>query len=74
MDDLLPHDTEAHLAVMADLREQLAGLARAKDERLKQVLETGAVVHSDASIHRGMHAARPPADGEKTTISVRSEA
>lgn len=27
--------------------------------RLKQVIETGEVVHSDASIHRGMHAARP---------------
>ena len=28
--------------------------------RLKQVLETGEVVHSDASIHRGLHPARPP--------------
>jgi uncharacterized membrane protein len=28
--------------------------------RLKQVLETGEVLHSDASIHRGMHPARPP--------------
>lgn len=27
--------------------------------RLKQILETGEVVKSDASIHRGMHAARP---------------
>ena len=27
--------------------------------RLKQVLETGEVVHSDASIHRGMHPAQP---------------
>jgi uncharacterized membrane protein len=27
--------------------------------RFKQVIETGEVVHSDASIHRGMHAARP---------------
>jgi uncharacterized membrane protein len=27
--------------------------------RFKQVLETGEVVHSDASIHRGMHPARP---------------
>jgi uncharacterized membrane protein len=27
--------------------------------RLKQVLEVGEVVHSDASIHRGMHPARP---------------
>jgi uncharacterized membrane protein len=29
--------------------------------RLKQILETGEVVHSDASIHRGMHPARPAA-------------
>jgi uncharacterized membrane protein len=28
--------------------------------RLKQVLETGEVVHSDASIHAGPHPARPP--------------
>jgi uncharacterized membrane protein len=32
--------------------------------RLKQVLETGEVVHSDASIHRGMHPARPAAVDE----------
>jgi len=36
--------------------------------RLKQVLETGDVVHSDASIHRGMHAARPASDKEHTII------
>ena len=34
---------------------QVAGDLR----RLKQVLETGEVVHSDASIHRGVHPARP---------------
>ncbi len=28
---------------------------------LKQIMETGDVVKSDASIHRGMHAAQPPA-------------
>jgi uncharacterized membrane protein len=28
--------------------------------RFKQIMETGEVLHSDASIHRGMHAARPP--------------
>jgi uncharacterized membrane protein len=33
--------------------------------RLKQVLETGAVVHSDASIHGGRHPARPQAEGEE---------
>jgi len=30
--------------------------------RFKQVLELGEVVHSDASIHRGMHPAQPPED------------
>jgi uncharacterized membrane protein len=39
--------------------QQIAGDLR----RLKQVLETGEVVHSDASIHKGMHPARPTADG-----------
>jgi uncharacterized membrane protein len=28
-------------------------------KRLKQVMETGEVLHSDASLHRGMHPARP---------------
>jgi uncharacterized membrane protein len=35
--------------------QQIAGDLR----RLKQVLETGSVVHSDASVHRGLHPARP---------------
>jgi uncharacterized membrane protein len=30
-------------------------------QRLKQILETGGVIHSDASIHRGLHPARPAA-------------
>ena len=38
---------EPSLQVKSDLR------------RLKQVMETGEVVHSDASIHRGMHPAQP---------------
>lgn len=38
--------------------------------RLKQVLETGEVMHSDASIHRGMHAARPPRKFEPQTKQV----
>lgn len=38
--------------------QQIAGDLR----RFKQVLETGEVVHSDASIHEGMHPARPSAD------------
>ncbi|HWR50241.1 MAG TPA: SRPBCC family protein [Bryobacteraceae bacterium] len=29
--------------------------------RFKQILETGEIVNSDASIHRGMHPAQPPA-------------
>jgi uncharacterized membrane protein len=32
--------------------------------RFKQVMEVGEVVHSEASIHRGPHAARPPRDKE----------
>jgi uncharacterized membrane protein len=36
--------------------EQIEGDLR----RFKQVMETGEVIHSDASIHRGMHAAQPP--------------
>ena len=36
--------------------QQIAGDLR----RLKQVLETGEVVHSDASVHAGFHPARPP--------------
>jgi uncharacterized membrane protein len=35
--------------------------------RLKQVLETGEVIQSDASIHRGMHAARPSALSAKVS-------
>jgi uncharacterized membrane protein len=30
--------------------------------RFKQLMETGEVVHSDASIHRGLHPAQPPED------------
>jgi len=44
--------------------QQIAGDLR----RLKQVLETGDVVHSDASIHRGLHAAQPAADDEEVVI------
>lgn len=38
--------------------------------RLKQVLETGEVMHSDASIHRGMHPARPPQSLEADDINL----
>jgi uncharacterized membrane protein len=49
--------------------QQISGDLR----RLKQVLETGSVVHSDASIHRGMHAARPPAAREETHVLGKGE-
>ncbi len=42
--------------------QQIAGDLR----RLKQVLETGEVLHSDASIHRGPHPARPSETGIRT--------
>jgi uncharacterized membrane protein len=48
--------------------------------RLKQVLETGEVVHSDASIHRGRHPAQPSmnppvaADGGDEPASPRATA
>jgi uncharacterized membrane protein len=37
----------------------------------KQVLETGEVIQSDASIHRGMHPAQPPAREESMAASAR---
>lgn len=48
--------------------QQISGDLR----RLKQVLETGSVMHSDASIHRGLHPARPAAPNEEVQIE-RSE-
>jgi uncharacterized membrane protein len=65
--------TEVHLDLRYDPPAGAVGAAIAKlfgEEpsrqvdgdlrRLKQVLETGEVVHSDSSIHRGPHPARPP--------------
>ena len=65
--------TEVHLDIRYDPPAGAVGAAIAKlfgEEpsqqvdgdlrRLKQVLETGEVVHSDSSIHRGPHPARPP--------------
>jgi uncharacterized membrane protein len=56
--------------------QQVAGDLR----RLKQVLETGEVVHSDASIHRGMHPAQPPEEmpelevgGDETLLTRQSK-
>jgi uncharacterized membrane protein len=36
--------------------------------RLKQILETGEIVHSDASVHRGLHAARPFSPNERSLL------
>jgi uncharacterized membrane protein len=47
-------------------RQQVDGDLR----RLKQVLETGEVVHSDASIHRGMHPAQPPEEMPRTKVGA----
>jgi uncharacterized membrane protein len=38
--------------------------------RFKQVMETGEVVHSDSSIFRGPHPARPAAEGEMSKVAV----
>jgi uncharacterized membrane protein len=47
-------------AVVAKLFGEEPGLQINGDlRRLKQVMETGEVVHSDASIHRGPHPAQP---------------
>jgi uncharacterized membrane protein len=45
------------------IESQMAGDLR----RFKQVMETGEVVHSDASIHPGKHPAQPSGRGAKTT-------
>jgi len=37
--------------------------------RFKQVLETGEIVHSDASIHKGAHPAQPAASDDLTTAN-----
>ena len=47
-------------ATIAKLFGEEPGQQIAEDlRRLKQVLETGSIVHSDASVHRGMHPAQP---------------
>lgn len=48
--------------------------AQADLRRLKQLLETGEIVHSDASIHRLMHAAQPPTDEFVQAQSITEEA
>jgi len=53
----------------AEPGQQLDGALRA----LKQILETGEIVKSDASIHRGMHAAQPPGEEIRMTRREGSE-
>jgi uncharacterized membrane protein len=61
-------------AAIAKLFGEEPGQQIASDlRRLKQVLETGAVTHSDASIHSGMHPARPAAPDERVTLLGASE-
>jgi len=48
-------------AALARLFDEIPEVQLRNDlRRLKQLMETGEVVHSDASIHRGTHPARPP--------------
>jgi len=49
--------------------QQIAGDLR----RLKQVLEVGEVLHSDASIHRGLHPARPARNQEPVQLMGAAE-
>ncbi len=59
----LSYDPPAHAlgAAVAKLFGENPSQQVAADLRhFKQVMETGEVLHSDSSIHRGMHAARPP--------------
>jgi len=61
-------------AAIAKLFGEEPGQQIASDlRRLKQVLETGTVTYSDASIHSGLHAARPAAPGERVTLLGASE-
>jgi uncharacterized membrane protein len=57
----------------AEPGQEIAGDLR----RFKQVIETGEVLHSDASLHKGPHPARPPeqfTDGDrKRSLGGRSE-
>ena len=60
-------------AIVAQLFGAAPGQQIATDlRRLKQVLETGEVLHSDASIHRGMHPARPSELSARISEQVRS--
>lgn len=57
-------------ATIARLFDEVPELAMKSDlYRLKQLMETGEVVCSDASIHRGMHPARPPKPEELPLVN-----
>ncbi len=49
----------------ADPGEQLAKSLR----KFKQIMETGEVTHSDASIHPGKHAAQPPSEPARELVA-----
>ena len=63
---LTAFETEADaIAAANDTEYGLVSYVFTNDlRRVKQVLETGELVRSDASIHRGMHPARPAAPTE----------
>ncbi len=76
--------TEVHVEMRYDAPFGRVGVALAKLfgrapaqevkgdlKRLKQVLETGEVIRSDASIHSGMHPARPPEQAPAPSDRVR---
>jgi uncharacterized membrane protein len=62
----------------AKLGKLFAGVPREQANitlhNLKQFLETGEVVHSDASIHRGMHPGRPPESYKLRNDTLRATA
>lgn len=79
------HGTEVHLSLRVDPLSGMFGKAAVKLlhkvpeqllvndlRRLKQILETGEIMRSDASIHVGPHPARPSADGAATAPWSRS--
>lgn len=71
IDDLLPHDVEAHLALMADLRRELKSVSRAKDDRVKEVLElTEAAPWGPAELPAEVKRRFMPFEGEGTFVLI----
>jgi uncharacterized membrane protein len=81
------HGTEVHVDMGFDGPLGSVGLAVAKLlgdvprrqleadlRRFKQVMETGELVHSDASIHRGPHPARPPKPSQLPLVKGKVQA